>query len=231
MRDEPHFKAKDLALATAAVDRILNVHGIPHRFGGSMAAALYGGQRKPSDVDVEVATDEDAQNALVILSQLNDEIKVANGAVQVQSKFVLDHNGAGGQVRLKLTHPSGKVVEVDVDVLNENHPNMFGGLHSPSTRGVAIDPSTPNFLQPHELIANYLDRLISNPAYAHSKRDPQQIINILRTIGFDPLNTAHVDNLFTALRAGAQPGLGEQYVTEMNEIVNIMERFDIQAKA
>ena len=231
MRNRPHFKAKDLALATAAVDNILKSHGIAHRFGGSMAAALYGGKRDPGDVDVEVATDQDAQRALAVLSRLNDDVKTASGTVHVQSKFVLDHSGAGGQVRLKLTHPSGKVVEVDVDVLNENHPNMIGGLRSPGTRGVAIDPRVPNFLKPHDLIANYLDRLVSRPAYAHAKQDPLQIMSILRKIGFDPHNAEHVDALFTALRARAKTGLGEQYVNEMNKIIDIMERIDHKGQA
>jgi hypothetical protein len=223
MLNKPHFRSKDLALATSAIDRILRDHGIAHRFGGSMAAALYGGKRNPSDVDVEVGTDQDAQSALKILSHLNDDIKVGDNKVHVKSKFVHDHNSAGGQVRLKFEHPSGRVVEVDVDVINENHPNMIGGLHSPQTRGVAIDPREPNFLKPYDLIANYLDRLVSNPAYAHSKQDPLQVMSILHGLGFDPHDAEHVESLLGAIKARAKTDLGDPYVNEMIKIIDLMK--------
>lgn len=223
LRKDPRFKGRDLPVVSFAVNRILKENGIQHRFGGSMAGALHGGHKTPSDVDVEVSDKHDLHDAINLLSKFDDQVKMPNGTfVHMRGErvgFRLLQGNAGGMVKMYTTHQDGRATVTYVDITNENHHRMVGGLIPPNYRSPPVNPRRPNYLGPHDLIANYLDRMIKKPSQSVFKEDSQQIANILRKMKIDPSKPSHVKSIVREISALAKPGNEHEYANLLREVL------------
>ena len=117
------------------------------------------------------------------------------------------------------THSDGREAVTWVDLTNENHRRLIGGLSAPNSRGMAIDPRRPNYLSPHELIANYLDRMMRKPRQSEAKEDSQQIVDILQNINFDPKNPSDVESVVQEVSSFAKTGKEQKYADLLREII------------
>jgi hypothetical protein len=188
----------NLALAPLIVNAVssgLEMSGVPHRFGGSLAARLQGAGRAPQDVDVEVQNGGDVARAGNALLHLNGRIfTYQHQQALVNSRpdgFIQDlHAG----VVLGFTNQANNEQRVvDIDISNENAPAFVAGTRSPHQRGV--QPAMGSLVSRGELIMNYIRRILTNPARAAQKGDPHQVRQLLISSGFNPHNAAHVAHL------------------------------------
>lgn len=223
LRNDPRFRGGDLPIVSFAINRILSESGIPHRFSGSMASALHGARRRPVDVDVEVMDKHDLKTAMNTLSHFDDQVEMPDGTVVhmrgERMGFRLFQGNEGGMIKMTTTHSDGREAVTWVDLTNENHRRLIGGLNAPNSRGIAIDPRRPNYLSPHELIANYLDRMMRKPRKSETKEDSQQIIDILRNLNFDLKNPFDVESVVQEVSSFAKTGKEQKYADLLREII------------
>lgn len=223
LRNDPRFRGRDLPVVSFAVNQILNENGIPHRFGGSLAGALHGGRKMPVDIDVEVADKRDLKDAMDTLSHFDDQVEMSDGTVvHMRGKrmgFRLFEGNAGGMIKMVTTHSNGREDVTWVDVTNVNHYRMIGGLNSPNSRAMAINPRRPNYLSPQELIANYLDRMLRKPRQSERKEDCQQIVDIMHKLNFNPKKPSDVESMVQEISSLAQFGKEQKYADLLREII------------
>ncbi|HYJ82373.1 MAG TPA: DUF4157 domain-containing protein [Allosphingosinicella sp.] len=202
-----------------AVSERLEGEGVPHRFGGSLAARLSGARRPPSDLDVEVQNGDDVARAGTALEGLNGQTCTHGQAqAQISAVAVLFHANLYALLSLRFAFQDGAVHDVSIDISNENAPECVQGMQSPAQRGV--QPGMGSLVSRPELMMNYLHRMINKPQVAEQKGDARQIAQLLISAGFDPADVAHAAELQTIVTNTFDANLRPQALNLLTQIIN-----------
>ncbi|AGZ29948.1 hypothetical protein X963_6198 [Burkholderia pseudomallei MSHR7498] len=193
----------------------LSTNGIPNRLGGSLGARMHGASRQPQDIDIEVRNSQDLDRAMHLMSSLNTIVENNGRRMQVRSEATSHHPGLSGVVKLHFTNESGLTTSISVDITNENNPLFNHNLVSPEQRGVK-----GGVVSAPELIINYLDRSLKKQWTSQLKDDDQQIIDLLRNVGFDPSNTRHVAELKGIVETHVAVDARGQYLHRLEQVIN-----------
>ncbi|MER7773947.1 hypothetical protein ABTZ21_02915 [Streptomyces sp. NPDC096191] len=141
---------------------------VGYRFGGSLIAYLYGAERSPQDIDIDVSNGDN-------MTRLFNAMESSG-----------DWSGQTGGRDNKLESiycKNAKVPEFQFDVSSEttafNSP--FELQESMQVEGDAV--ISGDKISRDELILNYLDRMIQKPDTAKAKGDDNQVAGLLRATG------------------------------------------------
>lgn len=186
--------------AIALVEKLKQVKGITARIGGSLAAKMLGGSRRPGDIDLEIPGNaESAEKAKEEFKSLIKRPQLAwiNGP---HVFFITNYDTAAGV--LKITYKSGIVKQpwdMDDDDIDETIKAFKESLANTPGYHTSIDFSSESLFTMKDLvptdtaqdkrghygveylIAAYLNRMVANDLadQPDEKKDREQIITML----------------------------------------------------
>lgn len=158
-----------LAIMKNAEEKIIRPtligNNINYRYGGSFAAFLQGGGRKPCDIDIEVEEGSDVMKSRDALSQ-----KLGNRLdVKCFHENLCAYMSFLGILQSK-DHTRRYEHLINIDVSNEASPQFSTSIKSPKEMSESFNNG--DLVSVDDLIINYLDRLRKKP---NKKNDDQQI--------------------------------------------------------
>jgi hypothetical protein len=218
---------RDIQLIAGGVVAYLSQKGIQARLGGSLVARMYGAQRNPQDIDLELHDASDLNKAYDKLSTANANIIMKGSGRQAQMTGAAHHltDGLGGMVNMTFTSPDNRTCTVRVDLTNENNPVFNRYLNSPASRGIM--PVKPTIVSGEEIFINYLDRFCFKRDTAELKNDLQQMASMLRANNFDCTKVQDHLVLEAIITTFAKPELKHFYMQAITSIIHLMKTGDL----
>jgi hypothetical protein len=179
-------KLADKALVAKFAMTHLYKNGLKPKLGGSLAVRLRGGEKEPKDVDIELPSAGQLEDAH---ERLTGKFKFRGESLTVRTCEDEFQAGVGVLLDVKLERSSVRTnsARVGIDLINENTPSFNREIAAPERTGSpAVGTSDP-----FRLVVNAVDRRMNKPAMSVSKQDAKTIYHLLKDMGYHPSDSSH----------------------------------------